>query len=84
MDRITAEVVEAAATFGLGLFAITPSGDFSVLVEIDDPNLGAIAKVKRDERLAHVPDDTSRSRLRLKCSLSDALRLRRNVNLRAV
>ena len=31
-----------------------PSGDFSVVVEIDDPDLGAIAKIERDERLAHV------------------------------
>jgi len=36
------------------LFAITPSGDFSILVEIDDPNLWPIPKIKRDERFAHV------------------------------
>src|SRR5206468_8876883 len=36
------------------LFAITPAGDFSVLVESDDPNLGPVTKIKRDERLAHV------------------------------
>src|SRR5207247_3194598 len=36
------------------LFAVTPVGDLAFFVEIDDPNFGAIDKVKRDERLAHV------------------------------
>src|SRR3989442_1915246 len=45
---------DAAPAWRPGLFAITPSSDFSFLVEIDDPNLWPVAKVKRDERFAHV------------------------------
>ena len=36
------------------LFSVTPTGYFSVPIEIDHPNFGPVSKIKRNESFAHI------------------------------
>src|SRR2546427_743763 len=55
LDRDVPQPVQLGnRCWGPGLFAITPVRDLAFFVEIHDPKLGAMAEIKREERLAHV------------------------------